>query len=93
MLTVIFVFLENARLLFFFLRLPKGGINTNITEGTQSGRLDPAATPPAEASGVSGAVPTVRKEEGEVFMRDRVGLVRSGRGISRRKHKVMEAVH
>ena len=63
---------------------PKGEINTNITEGTQSGRLDPAATLPAEASGVSGAVPTVRKENGVVFMRDRVGLVRSGRGIARK---------
>ena len=64
----------------------------NTTEGTQSGRLDPAVTPPAEASGVSGAVPTVRKERGVVFMRDRVGLVRSGRGIARRKNKVVKAV-
>ena len=55
-------------------------------------RLDPTATPPAEASGVSGAVPTVRKENGVVFIRDRVGLVRSGRRVIRRKHKVVEAV-
>ena len=54
-----------------FSRLPKEEIYTNITEGTQSGHLDFTATPPAEASGVSGAVPTVRKENGVVFMRDR----------------------
>ena len=33
------------------------------------GRLDTATTPPAEASGVSGAMPTVRKEEGLVLAR------------------------
>ena len=54
--------------------------------------LDPAATPPAEASGVSGAVPTVRKEKGVVFMRDRVRIVRSGRGVARRKHKVVKTI-
>ena len=70
----------------------KEEINTNITEGTQSGHLDPAATPPAEASGVGGTTPTVKKERGAVFMRGRVGLVRSGRGAARRKRKVVETV-
>ena len=41
-----------------FSRPPKGEINANTTEGTQKhkGRLDTATTPPAEASGVSGAI-------------------------------------
>ena len=69
---------------FFFSRPPKGEINANTTGGTRKrkGRLDTATTPPAEASGVSGAMPTVRKEEGVVLVRDRVRLVRSGRGVA-----------
>ena len=68
----------------FFSRPPKGEINANTTGGTRKrkGRLDTATTPPAEASGVSGAMPTVRKEEGVVLVRDRVRLVRSGRGVA-----------
>ena len=65
-----------------FSRPPKGEINTSIIEGTKRGRLDLAATPPAEASGVGGAMPTVRKEKGVVLVRDRVRLVRSGRGVA-----------
>ena len=67
-----------------FSRPPKGEINANTTGGTRKhkGRLDTATTPPAEASGVSGAMPTVRKEEGVVLVRDRVRLVRSGRGVA-----------
>ena len=68
----------------FFSRPPKGEINANTTGGTRKhkGRLDTATTPPAEASGVSGAMPTVRKEEGVVLVRDRVRVVRSGRGVA-----------
>ena len=67
-----------------FFAPPKGEIIANTTGGTRKhkGRLDTATTPPAEASGVSGAMPTVRKEEGVVLVRDRVRLVRSGRGIA-----------
>ena len=67
-----------------FSRPPKGEIIANTTGGTRKykGRLDTATTPPAEASGVSGAMPTVRKEEGVVLVRDRVRLVRSGRGVA-----------
>ena len=67
-----------------FSRPPKGEIIANTTGGTRKykGRLDTATTPPAEASGVSGAMPTVRKEEGVVLVRDRVRVVRSGRGVA-----------
>ena len=62
----------------------KGEINANTTGGTRKrkGRLDTATTPPAEASGVSGAMPTVRTEEGLVLVRGRVRVVRSGRGVA-----------
>ena len=51
-------------------------------EYQEKGRLDTAITPPAEASGVSGAMPTVRKEEGVVLVRDSGRVVRSGRGVA-----------
>ena len=54
--------------------------------------LDPATTPPAKASGVSGASPTIGKEVGVVFVRDRVRIVRSGRRVVRQKHKVVKTV-
>ena len=76
-----FSFLLNLQ---HFSRPPKGEIIANTTGGTRKykGRLDTATTPPAEASGVSGAMPTVRKEEGVVLVRDRVRVVRSGRGVA-----------
>ena len=48
-----------------FPRPLKGEIGANTTGGTRKykGRLDTATTPPAEASGVSGAMPTVGKKK------------------------------
>jgi hypothetical protein len=48
----------------------------------RNGRLDAAATPPAEASSKSGATPTAWKESIVVLMRSGVWFARGGRGIA-----------
>ena len=49
---------------------------------SRMGRLDIAVTSPVEDSGVSGSLPTANKDEGAMLVRDRVRLVRSGRGVA-----------
>jgi hypothetical protein len=48
----------------------------------RNGRLDAAATPPAEASSVSGATPSAWKDEIVVLVRSVVWLARGGRWIA-----------
>jgi len=58
---------------------------------SRSERLDTAAAPPAEASSVSGATPSVWKEESAVFMRRIVWLARDCRGIVGGEHQIVKA--
>ena len=49
---------------------------------------DTASTPPAEASSVSSATPSVWKEDSFVLVRSGVRLARGGRGIAGGEHQV-----
>ena len=57
----------------------KGETSASITGGTRkhNGRLDAATTLPAEASGVRGDMPNVRKEEGSLFTAGKLAYLRA----------------
>ena len=68
-----------------------GGIIANTTRGgtqKKNERLDTAVTSPAEASGVSVAMPTVRNKDILVLVPKKARLMFSGREVVGEEHEV-----